>query len=180
MKNKLLIVIAALLLFIFIVYGTYAWYLFFLKTSTNYTNNDNNTLVSGKIVLSDTGSLYEDDADIIFDDESDTVVPYSFNIKNTGKDSKFTLFIEDVPVNSINDGCTEETLLEREQLKYQLIENDIEVANGYLSDINDNILYQNKISKNETIYYELRIYIHDNANNYEGKHYHYKIVMEEK
>ena len=43
--------------------------------------------------------------------------------------------------------------------------------------INDNILDTRSISKDATNNYELRIYIHEDATDWTGKHYHYKVVL---
>lgn len=179
MKNKVLLISAAFLLFIFLVYGTYFWYLFFLKASGNFEINKNNSLKSGDIYLKDDGNgVYDTDADIIESDEVDSVIPYKFIIKNEGnKQGNYDLYIEDLPINAVNDGCTTETLLDRSQLKYQLKEDGKVVGDDYLSNVSDNILYSSDIKANNEKKYELRIYIHDEATNFEKKHYHYKIVL---
>ena len=46
-----------------------------------------------------------------------------------------------------------------------------------MSNIDDNILDTRNISGLKTNNYELRIYIHDEALNWMGKHYHYKVVL---
>ena len=46
-----------------------------------------------------------------------------------------------------------------------------------MSNINDNILDTRKIEGSKTNNYELRMYIHEEALNWMGKHYHYKVVL---
>ena len=104
----------------------------------------------------------------------------SFKVKNSkNTEGKYTIFIEDAPLNSINDGCTEETLLSRKDLKYQLKLNGQIIKEDFLSSIKDNILDTETIKENTTNNYELRIYIHENANDWVGKHYHYQINIKE-
>ena len=179
MKNKVLLICAGLLLFVFLVFGTYAWYLFFLKSSSNLVDTTNNSLVSGNIILKDNGNgVYDSDAEKVEDSLINGVIPYRFQVINNGiKDGKYTLYIEDLPVNSINDGCTEETLLTRSQLKYQLKLNGNVIKEDYLSNINDNILYNQELKSKKNNNYELRIYIHNEAEDWNGKHYHYKVVL---
>ena len=181
MKNKLLLICAAFLLFSFLVLGTHFWYSFFMSTSGDF-NNNNDGLKNGSIILNDNNSsVYDVDADSLEDDEVSSVTPYKFEIKNnSNKDGNYSIYIEDLPPNSVNDGCTEETLLERNMLKYQLKLNGNVIKEDYLSNINDNILDTRKIVSKESNYYELRFYIHDEATDWAGKHYHYKVVLNNK
>ncbi len=177
-NNKILIICVAILLFIFLVFGTYAWYLFFLKASGDFDINNNSNLKDGNIVFKDNGnSVYDADASIVEDEQVDSVEAYSFQVINYGDEDSYNLYIEDVPLNSIDDGCTSETLLSRSQLKYQLKLNGTVIKEDYLSNINDNILDTRSISKDATNNYELRIYIHEDATDWIGKHYHYKVVL---
>lgn len=182
MKNKLLLACAALLLLIFLGLGTYAWYLFFLRASGDFAIHNNNNLKKGDISLVDDGkNVYDADADSIEDELVDEVEPYKFKIVNSGdKEDKYTLFIEDLPLNSINDGCTSSTLLTRDLLKYQLKLEGRVIKEDYLSNIKDNILDERMVEGNDSNEYELRIYIHDEALNWTGKHYHYKVVLNKK
>ena len=141
MKNKVLLICGSLLLLLFIVLGTYTWYLFFLRTTGEYSIVTGEGTRSGDIVLIDNGnSIYETDASDVSDEDVNNVLPYKFKIINQGNDlQEYTLYLEDLPVNSINDGCTNQTLLKREQLKYQLIVNSKVIKEDYLSNIKDNI-----------------------------------------
>lgn len=178
MKNKLLLICAALLLFIFLVFGTYAWYLYFLRSSGDLEINKNNTLRDGKIVLKDDGNNVNDtNADDVVDEEIDSVVPYKFKIVNEGRTGTYYLYIEDLPANAVNDGCTNETLLTRDKLKYQLKLNGSVIKEDYLSNVKDNIIDYRNINGLETYNYELRVFIHEEATDWIGKHYHYKIII---
>ncbi len=181
MKNKFLLLCASLLLLIFLVYGTYSWYIFFLGASGSYGENASSSLKDGNIVLNDNGNaVYDADAKNIEDEDVNEVPPYKFSINNSGSKDKYTLYIEDVPLNTIDDGCTSDTLLNRSQLKYQLKLNGKVIKDDNLSNIKDNILDTREIAANTTNNYELRIYIHSEAEDWTGKHYHYKVVINNK
>jgi len=141
MKNKVLLWCGLLVLILFIVLGTFLWYQYFLKLSGNYSIvQSNNRVTSGDIVLEDEGiNVVDSDATNIDDDEVGTVTPYKFQIINKGSNkSEYTLYLEDLPINSINDGCTMDTLLTRSQLKYQLRLNNKVIKEDYLENIKDN------------------------------------------
>ena len=179
MKNKVLLICGSLLLLLFIVLGTYTWYLFFLRTTGEYSIVTGEGTRSGDIALIDNGNnAYETDASDVSDEDVNNVLPYKFKIINQGNDlQEYTLYLEDLPVNSINDGCTNQTLLKREQLKYQLIVNSKVIKEDYLSNIKDNILDTRSVNGKDANAYELRIYIHDEAEDWYGKHYHYRVVL---
>ena len=155
MKKRILLTIAALLLISFLGIGTYMWYNFFLGITSNYGNSSNGSS-SGSIKLEDAEtSVTDSNASKVDDSEVSNVTPYTFKVKNSkNTEGKYTIFIEDAPLNSINDGC-------------------------FLSSIKDNILDTETIKENTTNNYELRIYIHENANDWVGKHYHYQINIKE-
>ena len=180
MKNKTLIICASILLFLFLVFGTYAWYLYFLRSSGGFVvNNNSKYLESSGIIFKDDGnSVYDTNAESLEDNNIDNVPSYNFQVINTNNRSgKYNLYIEDLPVNLILDGCTEDTLLQREDLKYQLTLNGSVIKTGYLSTINDNILDSREIEGKKTNSYSLKVYIHEDAVDWFGKHYHYKISI---
>ncbi len=179
MKNKILLYSAALLLLVFLVFGTYCWYLFFLGASDRYGSGNLSSFRDHDIILNDDGNqVYYNDATSITDIEVKDLNPYTFKIQNYGSASEiYTLYLEDVPINYVDDGCTYDTLLKRDQLKYQLKLNGEVVREDLLSNIDDNILDKGTIPKDKVYEYELRIFIHDKATNWEGKHYHYRVVL---
>ena len=182
MKNRILLITGGLVLFIFLVFGTYTWYLYFLEAGNNYAIDPDNTINSnlqdGKITLQDYGTgVYDSNANSIEDSEVNDVVPYRFKVVNDGKEDNYSVYIEDLPANAVGDGCTEETLLTREQLKYELRLNGTVIKSDFLSNVKDNVLDTRKITTNQTNNYELRIYIHDDAEDWTDKHYHYKVVL---
>ena len=123
-------------------------------------------------------SVYDAKAESIEDNNVSHVPAYNFQIINTTNQKKiYKVFIEDLPVNMVDDGCTEDTLLDRSQLKYQLSLNGNVIKEDKLNTINDNILDSEEIEPNTSNDYSLKIYIHDEATNWFGKHYHYKISI---
>lgn len=182
MKNKFLLMIGGMILLIFLIFGTYTWYNYFLEVGNNFItnpdNNLNNNLKKGNITLQDNGNaIYNSNANSIEDLEVDTVTPYLFEIRNSGNTASYSVYIEDLPLNAVNDGCTANTLLTRNQLKYELKLNGVIIKNDLLANIKDNILDTRTINSNQVNKYELRIYIHSEALDWTNKHYHYKIVL---
>ena len=180
MKNKVLIICAGLLLLIFLVFGTYAWYLYFLHASGGFTiNNNSKYLETSGIIFQDNGNnVYDTKAESLEDNNISHVPSYNFQVTNTNDGrGKYNLYIEDLPVNMVDDGCTENTLLNRSQLKYQLSLNGKIIKEGFMETINDNILDTREIDGHETNNYSLKIYIHDEATDWFGKHYHYKVSI---
>ncbi len=177
MKNKGLLVLAGLILVVFIAIGTYNWYTFFSRASENYGNSSPNG-ESETVVLKDTENVYDVDAVKIGEEDISKVTPYVFEIENAhNKKHNYTLLIEDIPLNLVDDGCTEETLLKRQQLEYQLKLNDKVIKQDYLSNITNNILDERTIDSNTINKYELRVFIHQEAEEWTGKHYHYKVTL---
>ena len=180
MKNKILIICGFFLLIIFMIFGTYSWYLYFLRASGGFPiNNNSKYLETSGILFQDNGNnVYDAQAESLGDDNIGSVPSYNFEINNTNKTKgRYNIYIEDLPVNAINDGCTEETLLSRSQLKYQLTMNGNVIKEGLMDSIEDNILDSREIEAGSTNNYALKIYIHDEATDWFGKHYHYKVTI---
>ncbi|MBQ8891426.1 MAG: hypothetical protein IJ068_01005 [Bacilli bacterium] len=180
MKNKILIICGFLVLTIFIVFNTFTWYTYFTNASNGFNvSNNSKYLETSGIIFQDNGNnVYDSKAESLEDDNIESVPSYNFKVTNTNNRAGiYNLYIEDLPVNMINDGCTEDTLLTRDQLKYQFIMNGVIIKDGVMNTINDNILDTREISANTTNDYSLKIYIHDEALNWFGKHYHYKVTI---
>lgn len=180
MKNKVLVICAGCVLFIYLVFSTYAWYSYFLRASGEGSLNVfySKSAYSGIIFQDNGNNVYDTKAESLEDNNIGSVPSYNFQITNTGNnEGKYTLYLEDLPVSAIDDGCTENTLLARNQLKYQLLLNDKVIKEGFMETINDNILDSRSIGGKETNNYSLKIYIHDEATDWFGKHYHYKVTM---
>lgn len=180
MKNKLLIVCAGFLLLLFLVFGTYAWYLYFLRASGNYNiTNTNGRISNAGIVFQDDGNnVYDSNAESLEDTEISKVPSYEFKVTNfNNRTSTYNLYIEDLPISLVNDGCTEKTLLNRSQLKYQLSLNGKVIKEDNMENIKDNLLDTRSIDSNVTNNYSLKVYIHEDAEEWIGKHYHYKVTL---
>lgn len=180
MKNKFLLILAGLILLVFLVVGTYMWYLYFLRMGNiNQTNPSNTEIKSGDILFKDDGNgVNESNAKSITDNQVSDVPSYQFRVENTKNNkANYTLYIEDLPASLVADGCSDETLLTREQLKYQLVLNGEVIKEDYLSTILDNILDKREIEGKKTNSYALKIYIHENATDWYGKHFHYKVSL---
>ena len=181
MKNKALLIVSGIVLIILLILGTYSWYLYFLRYSSgNSTSNNTNTSVKvGDIEFKEDGKgVYDEDAKSIEDVEVSNVPSYNFRVINNGITEKsYTLLIEDIPVNLVDDGCTEDNLLSRKDLKYQLTLNNEVIKEDFLSNIKDNILDTKKLESNKVNTYSLKVYIHEDAKDWIGKHYHYKVVL---
>ena len=189
MKNKILLICGAFLLLVFLTYGTFAWYNYFLNINNANENNlkHNNTFSNSNYKVDDiefkeTGKpVYDVDAKSIDEVDIDKVPAYEFKVVNEGKKKReYYLYIEDVPVNMVDDGCTEDTLLKRSDLKYRLTMNGELLKEDFLSSIQDNILDKREIEVNKTNSYALKIYIHDGALDWFSKHYHYKVILKSK
>ena len=181
MKNKTLLICAGILLLVFLTFGTYAWYTYFLSISGNVISS-NATINSYKVgdieFKEDAKGVYDADAKSIEDVDVSKVPAYNFSVENSSDtEKKYTLYLEDVPVNLVDDGCTEETLLSRNDLKYQLSLNNKVIKEDYLSNIVDNILDSRNLEAKKINTYSLKVYIHDGAIDWFSKHYHYKVVL---
>ncbi len=181
MKNKTLLLFGGVILIVLLIFGTYSWYLYFKKYSTEHSSstNTNTSVKVGDIEFKEDGNaVYDADAKSIEDVEVSKVPAYNFRVTNNGNTSKdYTLLIEDIPANFVNDGCSEDNLLSRKDLKYQLTLNDEVLKEDFLSNIIDNILDVRKIESEKTNTYSLKVYIHEDAKDWIGKHYHYKVVL---
>jgi len=181
LKNKTLLLFGGIILIVLLIFGTYSWYLYFLRYSTehSYSTNNNTSVKVGDIEFKEDGeAVYDADAKSIEDVEVSKVPSYNFRVINNGNTSKdYTLLIEDIPANLVDDGCSEDNLLSRNDLKYQLTLNGKVVKEDFLSNIKDNILDTRKIESKKTNSYSLKVYIHEDAKDWIGKHYHYKVVL---
>jgi len=110
--------------------------------------------------------------------EGKSYEPYLFEVANKGEGlGRYQLSLEELSPDVINDGCDTESLLTKDQLKYQLLLNDKEIQFGYLSSVKNSILLTSDIKGNEEHHYELRVWLSDEKKetNWSGKHYHYRI-----
>lgn len=173
MKRGWILVIGGVVLFLFILGTSYAWYQFF--------RDDDTVLANLEIKIEDNGKgVVITDALPISDIEGKKIEPYRFAVENKGAASgNYRLLIQETPFNEINDGCTEKDLLDRSQLRYQLLMNGNEIALGDLELVKNNILELRTIDITKKNSYELRVWVKESAfdTEWKDKHYHYSVVI---
>lgn len=170
-KKTLLIFIGAIALASFIMGTCFVWYKVFDKEPMSVT--------SFEVKLNDEGkgvsivNMFPTSPDKI-----DQIANYEFAIKNTGGQvGSYNLLLEETALNKLEDGCTEQTLLTRNQLQYLLTINGKLASKGLLSDIKKNIIDFRTINAAATNNYSLKIWVPESASNtaWQNKHYHYHI-----
>lgn len=177
MKDRSVLLIGFISIIIFVIIAAYFWWLYFLDYNSDGRFN-NESFGYGNIALVDIEGV---NAVNEKSKENGIGTPsYLFRVDNNKTSTtKYTLYIEDAPYNMVNDGCTMLTTLQRSDLSYSLKFNDVLIKYGKMTDIKDNILDERVINIDESNNYELRIWINEDAYEWEGKHYHYKVVLKE-
>lgn len=178
MKGKSVLIIGFIGLIAFIATGAYFWYHYFLDLHSGGEYGGSNINQIGNLVMVDIKGVNATNEE---SKDNGTESPsYLFRIENrkTGSTS-YNLYIEDTPYNLVNDGCTMETTLSRSDLSYQLKMNDRIIKQGLMSEIEDNLLDTRSINIDVSNEYELIVWINENAVDWEGKHYHYQVSLEE-
>lgn len=177
MKGRSFLIIGFICVIIFIVIGSYFWFWFFLDYHSNGRfSNDN--IGQGKVILVDVESVNSTDEES--KENGDDSPSYIFKVNNNKTSSaNYVLYLEETPYNMVNDGCTSETTLQRDDLSYQLTLNGKVIKSGKMTEIKDNILDEQFINIDVSNHYELKIWINEEADAWEGKHYHYKVVLKE-
>ena len=98
------------------------------------------------------------------DEQINSIESYQFTIRNNSeKKYTYQLLLEELPLSIINDGCTSQTLLNRSQLRYQLIINDKELITEDLDEIKLNVLDIIEIDSFEKQAFSLRIFVPKSA-----------------
>lgn len=171
-RNWPILLIGGVVLFLFIIGTSYAWYDLFSKEEMVTTNLE--------ITLKNSKGVVIRNALPVQDEVGKNVEAYKFTVKNTGENAGgYKLLLEETPFNEIDDGCNEQTLLTRNQLKYQLLMNGKELEVALLSDVKNNILDLRTIDVKHKNDYELRIWVPDEVSHtdWQNKHYHYSIAI---
>lgn len=165
---KLLII--GLILFGFCVGITFLWYRVFQRDKVAITNLT--------IALKDKGKGVDVESLVPMNDRDAKDVPaYSFDIMNNGDtNGRYEVLIED-GIKRDRDGYQVYDLLSRDQLRYELILNGKVIAKDSLSKVKNNILDTRVIGANKTNSYSLRIWIPFDAEDWQNKTYHYKVVV---
>ncbi len=101
---------------------------------------------------------------------SDTTIPYTFNIINNGKvRAKYKVILY--------DNASSGNSIKRENLHYQLILNNSIIKEGILSDIKDDILDLRSINSNNANEYNLKVWIDEDALTEDLKYTYYLKVL---
>lgn len=175
MKSKWLWLILGGFILVFFILGTsYAWYLLFSDTEVMVANlaisfEDSNRQVN----LQDSSPLS--------DELGKQVVPYVFSITNTGTvTGTYRLIFKEQTPDMVNDGCTSYNQLRKDQMKYQLVLNQIPIAFGNLGELERDILDLRKIMPKEKNYYQLRVWVDQDQPGSEvvNRHFHYTIEVQ--
>lgn len=180
MKGKGIVKGTFVFVAIFMIVAVYFWYLFFNEGYQDLKMGNTKIIdktESGLVLESvNTLNLVNEETH----EDGSGVAGYTFRLTNKGtKNLKYTIYIEDVPYNVINDGCSNILTLEREELSYQLFKNKKVISSGNLDEIEDNILEDDSINANVVNDYELKIWINEDTEDWQAKHYHYKLSLKE-
>ena len=177
MRSKAVLIGGFIGIIIFVIIGAYFWWLYFLDYGSD-GRFSNESFGYGNLVLVDIEGV---NATTEESKENGIGTPsYLFRVDNKKtSSSRYTIYLEETPYNLVNVGCNPSTTLTRQQLSYSLKLNGVIIKYGKLSDIKDNILDEQDIRIDRSNNYELRIWINEEAQEWEGKHYHYKVALKE-
>ncbi len=176
MKKMVLLLLAGVALFAFILATSMLWYKFFYG-SPDVINNVN----SVKVQLDDTNNTIDESGLIpLSDDMAMSLTPYEFKVENTGDTAvTYNVLLED---NIVNDDSTynNKKLLSRNQLRYQLLLNGKIIKVGNLNKIKNNVLDTRNIASDQVNNYQLRIYVSEDAQDtsWQDKYYHFEISVQ--
>lgn len=176
MKKRLLLVLAGVILFIFIVITSFMWFKVFYN---NEEMLDSSTSASLNIRLDDDLPVMETDSIPLSAEVALTFQPYKFEVKNVGdKNQVYSILIEDSLIKG-NEGYSVDSLLHRDQLEYQLFMNDKKIGHGMLSEIRNNILDIRNIQPGMENKYKLWVYVSESVQDlsWQNKYYHYEIEI---
>lgn len=116
----------------------------------------------------------------VLDEDISSVPVYQFTVKNpTDKKVAYQLYLADLDISEIQDGCHQEDLLKRDQLRYQFMLNDKQLALENVTELEESRLGSFDIQSGETQTFSLRIFVPESKKETEwaNKHYHYKVVI---
>lgn len=168
MEKIIFIFIGAIVLTVSIfLISFYSWN-FFDKRKPNHN------LTNLEIVLSDEGKVDLTEQTPINNSDGKNNIPYIFSVKNNGNVSaKYQVLIEDF----ISDYSMD--FLSRKCLNYELRQGGVTKKIGNLSEIKNNVIYNDIILYNETKSYEFRLWVDENALavDWVGKVYNYNIKV---
>ena len=172
MKNKTVFKIAFISLVLFIIAGTYFWYLFF----KNYEGKNIEQEI--RLELINNGGINYINA--VPNDVDANIPIYYFRIRNNiNEQINYEINLEEVSPDKVNDGCNAGMLFTKDELNYELKLDNRVIKKGVLSSLNNNVLDINKINAKSFNDYSLRIWLNETAKDSLEKHYHYIINVRE-
>jgi len=136
-----------------------------LLTNFQVFSSSNSESITNQIPMSDIVAIKD-------------LMPYEVTVKNNGTGSgKYKMVLEELGPSIVEDGCNENQLLDRSQLRYQIVLNGVELALGELSEKEDNVLDIENLAPGEENVYQIRIWVAERGeqSNWWNKHFHYKI-----
>ena len=176
MKNKGVLTIAMVSLFVFTGIASYLWYLYFHEYEGKLIDASPAMRFIKGVELINSGNINYVNAEV--DDDENVIPTYYFSVKNhSDKNYNYVILLEDIEGS---DGCTSATRLRQNELEYELTLDNKVIKTGGLDELNNNIRDENIIKVNGTNDYSLKIKLKESTTNYENKHFHYIINMKEK
>ncbi len=172
-KNRIVIcIISALAIVVFTFLSTILWYNFFDKNTEEklivnqlYISNNAQQVVK-QIGIDDSYAL------------NNTSEVYSFSVENTStQDLSYKLLLHEISPSLLTDGCTQNDLLTRKELIYQLSLNGKVLIKDNMSSIKENIIDAKTIKAGSVNNYELTFWVKAGQKDYLNKHYHYEINL---
>ncbi len=175
MKNRSVLTIAIVSLFVFTGIASYLWYLYFHEYESKLIDASPAMKFIKGVELVNSGSINYVNANTF---DTDEVIPtYYFSVKNhSDKDYDYVIILDD---EESSDGCSPSTRLKRNELEYELTLDNKVIKTGSLDTLKNNVLDKNIIKINGTNDYSLRIKLKEDTTDYENKHFHYVINMKE-
>ena len=173
-KSRLLV--GLFLMLVFILIASFLWFRYFLDLGSDGTLINGSNTING-LKIEDENKVYETFKEGV--SNGDDVVAYRFKIVCSNQSNKYSIKIVEVSPNKVHDGCSDATLLKREELNYSLKLNGELIQEGRLDTLLDDTLDTRSINIDTTNNYELKIWINEEAKDFNGKHYHYKVELKE-
>ena len=172
MKTRTVFRIAFISILVFVIIGTYFWYLYFRNNEGSFLSNDKG------LELVNSGGI--DYINAIPEDDDSRIPIYYFRVKNYQKDAaKYSIVLEDVSPAEANDGCSEGSLFKRSELKYILKFDNKIISKGLVSELVNNVLDTNTVNGESVNDYSIKIYLDENTKEYLNKHYHFRVNLVE-
>ena len=172
MKRLLILKVAFISMIAFTIAGGYFWYIYFDEREGKMIADN------VRLQLLNNGAVTYINA--IPKDNEENIPIYYFRVKNNlSQEANYVLEFQEITPSEVNDGCNNETFINKNELSYELkLDNKI-IKKGKLNELKDNVLDNNKVLGNKTNDYSLKVYLSDDTSDVLNKHYHYSVVLKE-